>query len=106
MNVKQVLVTGASGKLGGPVCEALVEKGYRVTALRHRNPVEVEGVEEVQADLGDSQAIDELVSQSDAVVHLATSKEDRQGVIDVSARGTFNSRVTVRTAGRLTCTRR
>ncbi|MGQ9576003.1 MAG: NAD-dependent epimerase/dehydratase family protein [Thermoguttaceae bacterium] len=88
--IRNVMVTGASGKLGGPLCEALVSAGYRVTALRHRHPVGVPGVEEVQAALGDAAAIQQLVAQSDAVIHLATSKEDRDGVIDVSARGTFN----------------
>lgn len=89
-DIKRVLVTGASGKLGGPVCEALVEKDYRVTALKHRSPVDVGGVEEVQADLRKADAVEELVAESDAILHLATCKEDRDGVIDVSARGTFN----------------
>jgi len=88
--IKRVLVTGASGKLGGPLCEALLAEGYHVTALRHRCPVDVDGVEEVQVDIGDAAAVEELVSSSDAVIHLATCKEDRDGVIDVSARGTFN----------------
>ena len=88
--VNRVLVTGASGKLGGALCEALVESGHHVIALRHRSPVGVDGVEEVQADIGDAGAIEELVSRSDAVAHLATCKEDRAGVVEVSARGTFN----------------
>ncbi len=89
-NIKRILVTGASGKLGGPLCEALLEKSYEVTGLRHRSPVNVDGVEEVQLDVRDADAVEDLVSRSDAVIHLATCKEDRQGVIDVSARGTFN----------------
>lgn len=89
-NIKRVLVTGASGKLGGPVCRALLEEGHEVTGLRHRAAIDVEGVAEVAVDLGDADAVEELVSRSDAVLHLATSKEDRRGVIDVSARGTFN----------------
>ena len=90
LDIKRVLVTGASGKLGGPLCEALIAEGYQVTALRHCSPVDVDGVEEVEVELGDAAAVEELVAASDAVIHLATSKEDRQGVIDVSARGTFN----------------
>ncbi len=89
-NIKRIFVTGASGKLGGPLSVALLEAGYQVTALRHRLPVGVDGVEEVQADLADAEAVEELVSRSDAVIHLATCKEDRRGVIDLSARGTFN----------------
>lgn len=88
--IQHVLVTGASGKLGGPVCEALLGAGYSVTALRHRNPVDVPGVEEVQADLGDAATIERLVARHDAVLHLATCKEDRNGVVEVSVRGTFN----------------
>ncbi len=88
--IKRILVTGASGKLGGPVSWALLNEGYQVTGLKHRSPIDVEGVQEVQADFGDAEAIEELVSKSDAVVHLATCKEDRRGVIDTSARGTFN----------------
>jgi UDP-glucose 4-epimerase len=89
-DIKRVLVTGASGKLGGPLCEALLENGYQVTAVRHHTPVGVEGVVETRTDLGDAAAVEELVAHSDAVIHLATCKEDRQGVIDISARGTFN----------------
>jgi nucleoside-diphosphate-sugar epimerase len=88
--IHRVLVTGASGKLGGPVCEALVGAGYEVIAARHRNAVGVEGVRETPLDLGDCRAVDEMVAQCDAVIHLATCKEDRDGVIDTSARGTFN----------------
>ena len=90
LQIKQVLVTGASGKLGHPLCEALLREGYQVTAIKHRSPVRIDGVEELQADLADAAAMEELVSRSDAIVHLATCKEDRQGVIDTSARGTFN----------------
>jgi nucleoside-diphosphate-sugar epimerase len=89
-DIRRVFVTGASGKLGGPLCEALVAEGYEVTALVHRQPVDVKGVEEVKVDLADAEAMGERVARNDAVIHLATSKEDRQGVIDVSARGTFN----------------
>jgi nucleoside-diphosphate-sugar epimerase len=87
---RRVMVTGASGKLGGPVCEALVRGGYEVIATRHRNPVGVPGVREVLLDLGDAKAVEEVVARSDAVIHLATCKEDREGVIGLSARGTFN----------------
>lgn len=88
--IQRVLVTGASGKLGAPLCRALLAEQYDVTGVRHRLPVDVDGVEEVAADLRDAAVMEELVSRCDAVIHLATCKEDRDGVIDVSARGTFN----------------
>lgn len=90
MTARRVLVTGASGKLGAPLCAALVQEGWQVTGLRHRNPVGVEGVEEVSGDVADAALVDDLVARSDAVIHLATCKEDRDGLIKVSVQGTFN----------------
>jgi UDP-glucose 4-epimerase len=90
LNIRSVLVTGASGKLGGPLCEALVAEGYHVIATRHRYPVGVPGVEEVALDITDAAAVEAQIARSDAVIHLATSKEDRDGVIKLSAQGTFN----------------
>lgn len=88
--IKTVLVTGASGKLGTPLCEALLERDYGVLALRHRNSVGIRGVEEVQGCVGDAQLIEDLAGRSDAIIHLATCKEDREALIPVSIQGTFN----------------
>lgn len=90
LKIKSVMVTGASGKLGGPLCEALVKEGYHVIAADRRLPVGVNGVEEVQLDIADSAAMEAQVARSDAVIHLASCKEDRDAVIKVSAQGTFN----------------
>lgn len=90
LKIKTVMVTGASGKLGSPLCEALVAEGYHVIAADRRLPVGVEGVEEALLDIADSQAMESLVARSDAVIHLASCKEDREAVIKVSAQGTFN----------------
>ena len=87
---ERVMVTGASGKLGGPLCAALLAEGYSVIAVNRRWPVDVAGVEEVRADVGDAAAMEALVGRSDAVIHLATCKEDREAVIKTSAQGTFN----------------
>ncbi len=89
-DIKRVMVTGAGGKLGGPLCETLLAEGYQVLAVDRRLPVGVPGAEEVQADVADAAAVEALVARSDAVIHLATCKEDRDAVIEVSARGTFN----------------
>jgi UDP-glucose 4-epimerase len=90
LQIKSVLVTGASGKLGGPLCEALAAEGYQVIAADRRLPVGVDGVEEVQLDVADGPAVEAQVARSDAVIHLASCKEDREAVIRVSAQGTFN----------------
>lgn len=89
-HIKRVTVTGAAGKLGGPLCEALLAEGYEVIGTIRRLSVGIDGVEEVQTDVGDAAAMDELVSRSDAVIHLATCKEDREAFIPVSVQGTFN----------------
>jgi nucleoside-diphosphate-sugar epimerase len=88
--IKSVMVTGASGKLGGPLCAALAAEGYQVIAVSQRRPVEVAGVEELRLDIADGPAVEAQVARSDAVIHLATCKEDRDAVIRVSAQGTFN----------------
>jgi UDP-glucose 4-epimerase len=88
--IQRVFVTGASGKLGAPLCEALVRAGYQVRALCHRYSVGVAGVEETQGDVADADLIEDLVSRCDAVIHLATCKEDREALIKVSVQGTFN----------------
>jgi UDP-glucose 4-epimerase len=89
-SMERVLVTGASGKLGAPLCEALVKSGYQVRALCHRYAVGVAGVDEVRGDVADASLVDDLVSRADAVIHLATCKEDRDALIKVSVQGTFN----------------
>jgi len=88
--IQKVLITGASGKLGVPLSRALLEAGYQVLALRHRNVVGVEGVEEVEGSIADAPLMLDLVARSDAVVHLATCKEDRDALLSVSVPGTFN----------------
>jgi UDP-glucose 4-epimerase len=88
--IKTVLVTGASGKVGAPLCAALLVNGYRVLALRHRSPVGVDGVQEIQGSIADAKLIEDLVNRSDAIIHLATCKEDRDALIAVSIQGTFN----------------
>jgi UDP-glucose 4-epimerase len=89
--IKSVMVTGATGKLGAPLCEALVAEGYQVIAVDRRLPVGVPGIaEEVAADVGDYAAMEKIVARSDAVIHLASCKEDRDAFIKVSMQGTFN----------------
>ena len=89
-SIQRILVTGASGKLGAPLCEALLQAGYAVRALCHRYSVGVSGVEQVWGDIANPALVEELVSASDAAIHLATCKEDRDALIKVSVQGTFN----------------
>jgi len=72
----KVLVTGASGMLGGAVADALAARGDDVTVLQRRPS----GLRhrEVLADIVDAAAVRAAVTGQDAVVHLA-AKVDIQG---------------------------
>lgn len=65
----RVLVTGASGMLGGATARALAARGDDVTVLQRR-PSGL-GLREVQADVSDPDAVRAAVEGHDAVVHLA-----------------------------------
>ncbi len=90
LGIKTVLVTGASGKLGSAIAQALVGAGYRVRALQHRSPVRVEGVEVWPGSVTDAAAVHAAVDGMDAVCQLATTKEDGATFFDVSVRGTLH----------------
>lgn len=65
----RVLVTGASGMLGGGVAQALADRGDEVTVLQRR-PAGL-GLREVLADVADADAVRAAVAGHEAVVHLA-----------------------------------
>jgi nucleoside-diphosphate-sugar epimerase len=66
----KVLVTGASGMLGGAVAATLMLRGDRVRVLQRR-PASLAGVEEQRGDITDPAAVSVAVDGVDAVVHLA-----------------------------------
>jgi nucleoside-diphosphate-sugar epimerase len=65
----RVLVTGASGMLGGATARALAARGDEVTVLQRR-PSGL-GLREVLGDVADPGAVGVAVRGQDAVVHLA-----------------------------------
>jgi nucleoside-diphosphate-sugar epimerase len=65
-----VLITGASGFLGGAVAADLVAAGHEVRALQRR-PSGVEGVTDVLGSITDPGLVDRAVEGAEAVVHLA-----------------------------------
>jgi len=90
MKITHVLVTGASGKIGRSLIPALVEGGYKVRAVQFKTPVRYKGVQVVKGAVGDRAFVRKALRNIDAVCHLATSKEDPDGFMDVAVRGTFN----------------
>lgn len=65
----KVLVTGASGMLGGATARALAARGEQVTVLQRR-PAGL-GLPEALADVADPVAVRAAVAGHDAVIHLA-----------------------------------
>ncbi|GLY15631.1 nucleoside-diphosphate sugar epimerase [Kineosporia sp. NBRC 101677] len=66
----RVLVTGASGLLGGGVARKLADRGDEVTVFQRR-PSSLAGVREVTGDITDATSVLKAVEGMDAVVHLA-----------------------------------
>ncbi len=69
-----VLVTGASGGLGGAVVRRLVAAGRKVRVFVRRPPAELPpGVDVALGDLGDPDAVDAAVRGARAVVHAGAA---------------------------------
>lgn len=69
----KVLVTGGGGFVGGYVVDLLLERGYVVRSIGRSPQPELaaKGVETLQVDLTDSNAVGEAVVDVDAVFHVA-----------------------------------
>ncbi|CAM3989771.1 NAD-dependent epimerase/dehydratase family protein [Helcobacillus massiliensis] len=66
----KVLVTGASGMLGGYVARALRDAGHEVSAFQRR-PAGIDGVADITGSLTEEADVRRAVAGQDAVVHLA-----------------------------------
>ncbi len=90
MELSTVAVFGGAGKVGRRVVPMLLERGLHVRALVHRTPVEQDGVECLEGTVTDPGVVRHVVKSTDAVVQMATTKEDKETFFDVSVRGTLN----------------
>ncbi len=90
MDIRTVAVFGASGKIGRRVVELITGRGAAVRALVHRTPIEMDGVTTISGSITDAEAVREVVAGADAVVQMATAKEDPDTFFDVSVKGTLN----------------
>jgi nucleoside-diphosphate-sugar epimerase len=89
----KVLVTGASGFLGGRVCAGLRERGHVVSALARRSGSAPDGVDELRGDLADGEGLRTALAAArpEAVVHLAAeiaSQRSEEKVREVNVHGT------------------
>ena len=84
----KILITGASGLIGGLVLKALCRK-YDFTTVNRRK---VEGFPTTQADISDLEAILPAFKGIDSVLHLAShtagNNWDKQMSVDIG--GTYN----------------
>ncbi len=97
--MKNVLITGMSGLIGGILRSHLESLGgYELTALNRRP---VEGVRTVQADIGDLEAIRPAFDGQDTVVHLAAhvASEPMASVVRGNIEGVWNVYEAARGAG-------
>ena len=97
--MKNVLITGMSGLIGGILRRHLEELGgYRLRALNRRP---VDGVECVQADIADLDAIRPAFDGIDVVVHLAAylGGENWDGHLQGNLIGAYNVYEAARLAG-------
>lgn len=86
---QRVLVTGASGMLGGAVADLLAERGDRVSVMQRRSAGGRH--REVLGDVRSQQDVLRAVEGQDAVVHLAAKVDvvgDWMDFVDINARGT------------------
>jgi nucleoside-diphosphate-sugar epimerase len=73
----KVLITGATGYIGGSVAERLISRGYQVIGLvRSKDKVPLlkdRGVEPIVGTLDDSEILTNAAHDADAVIHAASA---------------------------------
>jgi len=93
MKVKNVLLTGAGGKIGQALLPELTKAGYAVRALEYSDGLRVEpaeNVEVVTGDLRDPSLAGKLIEDMDVVIHMANVKENKDLFLDTNIKGTFH----------------
>src|SRR3954454_13089802 len=81
-----VLVTGASGVLGGAVVTELVRRGHRVRAMTRRLIDLPPRTTKVRADLATGEGLDDAVAGVATIVHCATDPVRHRAVDEEGTR--------------------
>jgi nucleoside-diphosphate-sugar epimerase len=95
----KVLVTGASGLLGGAVARELATRGHDVRAFQRR-PAGLSGILDVPGSVTDADAIRSALRGVDAVVHLAAKVSLAGNPAEFSAVNVEGTRRLIAEAGR------
>ncbi|WP_438019124.1 NAD(P)-dependent oxidoreductase [Sorangium sp. So ce315] len=90
----RILVSGAAGKVGQVFIRSFLSDprfdGWKVRALCHNRMLErTERVEVVRGSIADRAVVDEATQGVSHVLHLATSKETPETIMDVAIKGMF-----------------
>ncbi|MGE0667782.1 MAG: NAD-dependent epimerase/dehydratase family protein [Sphingomonadales bacterium] len=87
---RRVALTGATGFVGRVVLDELLKQGYRVSALARREQQFRDGVTWITGSLTDDLALKALVTDADAVVHVAGQIKARRRAdfFDINKGGT------------------
>ena len=80
---RTVALTGATGFIGARILQELTARGNPVRALTRRPQPVIDGVEWISGDLQDEAALQELVTDADAIIHCA-------GVVKARTAGEFD----------------
>ena len=91
---KRILVTGATGKVGQTAIERLLADprfdAFVVRALCHNRKLEPRArLEVVSGSIEHRQDVNRAVAGVTHVLHLATSKETPESIMDVAVKGMF-----------------
>lgn len=80
----RVLVTGASGTVGGAVSRALLARGHQVVGVVHSSAADrlATGVRPLVMDLFNPAGLGAVAEGVDAAVHAASSNDQRAGQLD------------------------
>lgn len=87
--IKNILVTGASGKVGRNLIPELLKAGFNVRAVQYSTPISFEGAEIFRGDIGDPEFAPKAIEGMDAVIHLANVKENKELFMRSNIQGTF-----------------
>ncbi|WP_437328925.1 NAD-dependent epimerase/dehydratase family protein [Sorangium sp. So ce381] len=91
---KRILVTGAAGKVGQTFIRRFLSnpafEGWKVRALCHNRMLErTARVEVLRGAIEDRAVVNEATEGVSHVLHLATSKETPESIMDVAVKGMF-----------------
>ena len=95
----RIAVFGGSGVIGQALLPVLLERGDMIRAMRHRAPLPVEGVEAVEGDITDPDAVAETIDGAEIVLQMTKGGTGAQQAVETSAAGTINILDAIRRQG-------